>query len=216
MNITNDLVTEYINGFYLPLDEELSELRKSAEERKVPVILRETESLLGFIFRFLKPERVLEIGTAVGYSAAFFIRSGAQKVVTIEKDIETAKEAERNISAMGLDHKISVMTGDGETVLREKLQGEDPFDLIFIDAAKSHYKRFLDASLPLCKKGALIISDNVLLKAATASDDFDPAGRFKPNIKNMRRYINYISQHPDLDTVILTCGDGIALSRYKK
>ena len=80
MNITNDLVTEYINGFYLPLDEELSELRKSAEERKVPVILRETESLLGFIFRFLKPERVLEIGTAVGYSAAFFIRSGAQKV----------------------------------------------------------------------------------------------------------------------------------------
>lgn len=88
MNITNDLVTEYINGFYLPLDEELSELRKSAEERKVPVILRETESLLGFIFRFLKPERVLEIGTAVGYSAAFFIRSGAQKVVTIEKDIE--------------------------------------------------------------------------------------------------------------------------------
>ena len=84
MNITNDLVTEYINGFYLPLDEELSELRKSAEERKVPVILRETESLLGFIFRFLKPE-----SSGDRYSRrvfrSFFIRSGAQKVVTIEK-----------------------------------------------------------------------------------------------------------------------------------
>lgn len=79
MNITNDLVTEYINGFYLPLDEELSELRKSAEERKVPVILRETESLLGFIFRFLKPERVLEIGTAVGYSALFSLGRGPKR-----------------------------------------------------------------------------------------------------------------------------------------
>ena len=84
---------------------------------------------------------------------------------------------------------------------------------VFIDAAKSHYKRFLDASLPFCHENTLIVSDNVLLKGATASDSLDIKGRFKTNIKRMRQYLDYIESHPRLDTVIISCGDGLALSR---
>lgn len=215
MNITNDLVTQYINGFYTPLDDEISRLRSLAEEQRVPIILRETESVLGFLVRALRPQRVLEIGAAVGYSAAFFAKSGAKQVVTVEKDEAMADKARSNVNAMGLEDRIRVITGDGEEAVREDLSEEEPFDLVFIDAAKSHYKRFLDACLPLCRDGALIISDNVLLKAATASDQFDPGGRFKTNVKNMRIYLKYISEHPNLDTTIMSCGDGLALSRYK-
>ncbi len=215
MNITNDSVTQYINGFYTPLDDSLSELRAKAEDAHVPIILKETESFLGFIIRLLQPAKILEIGTAVGYSSSFFAKLGAD-VISVEKDETVAKQAKFNIESLGLSGKIQIFTGDGEEVIKSLSKDLCDFDMVFIDAAKSHYKRFLDASLPLCKDGAVIISDNVLLKAATASDEFDPNGRFKTNIKKMRQYLNYISEHPDLDTVVLSCGDGLALSRYRK
>lgn len=213
MNITNDAVTGYINGFYKPLTDDLRTLREKSEEEKVPIILKETESFLGFIIGMVKPKRILEIGAAVGYSSSFFAELGS-RVVTVEKNPETAERAEKNIEALGYKDKITVLVGDGEEII-SSLDRDNKFDMVFIDAAKSHYKRFLDAALPLCKEGTIIISDNVLLKAATASDEFDPKGRFKTNIKNMRNYLSYISEHPDLDTVILSCGDGLALSRYK-
>jgi len=215
MNITNDDVTKYINGFYKPQSDELCGLRKEAEKQRVPIILKETESFLKFVIKAMRPERILEIGTAVGYSAAVFAMLGAE-VITIEKSPEMAQTAVNNIRSLGLEKKITVLTGDGEEAIRENLKEELMFDMVFIDAAKSHYKRFLDAALPLCRENALIISDNVLLKGATASDAFDPNGRFKTNIKKMRQYLDYITAHPMLDTVILSCGDGLALSRYRK
>lgn len=228
MNITNSDITAYINGFYKPENSCLSELRKMAEEDRVPIILKETESFLRFMTEAFKPERILEIGTAVGYSALFFARSGAE-VVTVEKSEAMAETAKNNIKEAGLESKITVLTGDGEEVLKELLScaenaeaesdgGERSescrglFDMVFIDAAKSHYRRFLEAALPLCRDGALIISDNVLLKGATASDKYDPNGRFKTNIKNMRSYLKYIAERPDLKTSVIACGDGLALS----
>lgn len=212
MNITNDKVTEYINKFYTPVSPEMMELREKAEQGRVPVILRETESVLAFLMKMTAPESVLEIGTAVGYSAMFFASFGAE-VVTVEKDSDKAQNARANIKAMGFGERITVITGDGEEAVRGIR--EKKFDLVFIDAAKSHYTRFFEAALPLCADGALIISDNVLLKGTTASDEFDTTGRFKTNIKRMREYLDHISDHPSLDTVILSCGDGLALSRYK-
>ncbi len=202
MNITNELVTEYINGFYRPMTSELGELRDEAEAAKVPIILRETESFLNFITATVRPRKILEIGTAVGYSAQVFAMCGAE-VVTIEKDEKMAQTAAHNIEKSPFAEKIKILVGDGEDIIRENFKiGLDCFDLVFLDAA-----------LPLCKSGSLIISDNVLLKAATASDSYDPSGRFKTNIKNMRRYIEYIYSHPQLQTTVIACGDGLALSR---
>lgn len=215
MNITNDSVTSYINGFYKPLDGFLDKLRKQAENDSVPIILKETESFLGFLIRYSKPARILEIGTAVGYSAIFFARLGAD-VATVEIDEKMADAARSNISDAGLEDKITVFNGDGETVIKDKLSSAEPFDMIFIDAAKSHYERFLDAALTVCASGSLIISDNVLLKGTTASDEFCKSRRFRTNIKRMRGYLDHLSERDDLDTVILSCGDGLALSRYIK
>lgn len=216
MNITNDIVTEYVNGFYRPLDPELWALREKAEEQRIPIILRETESFMVFLLGMIKPKSVLEIGTAVGYSAMVFARCGAE-VVTVEKDVNMAERARSNIEKAGLKSRIEVLTGDGEEAIASNLEGTDKkFDLVFIDASKSHYKRFLDAALPFCHEDSLIICDNVLLKGATASDIYDPKGRFKTNIKNMRTFLRYITEHPNLETVLIPCGDGLALSRYKR
>ncbi len=215
MNITNDSVTEYINGFYRPLDDFMQTLRIQAEEDSIPIILKETESFLGFLIRSEAPLKILEIGTATGYSAIFFAKLGAD-VFTVEIDENMAETARYNVSDAGLEDKVTVFTGDGEKVILETLIKERPFDMIFIDAAKSHYERFLEAALSVCRNGSLIISDNVLLKGTTASDEFCKTRRFRTNIKRMRGYLDHLSEREDLDTVILSCGDGLALSRYKK
>lgn len=183
-NITNGDVTNYINGFYKPLNQQMEALRKSAEENHIPIILKETESFLEFVVKATAPRRILEIGTAVGYSAAFFACLGAD-VVTVEKSEEMAGIAAGNIKRLGLEEKVTILTGDGEEAIRQNMKKGDLFDMVFIDAAKSHYKRFLDASLPFCHENTLIVSDNVLLKGATASDSLDIKGRFKTNIKRM-------------------------------
>ena len=161
-NITNDLITEYINGFYKPIDQALMNLRLEAEEADVPIILRESEDFFNVFLSAIKPKRILEIGTAVGYSAAYFALQTDAYVITVEKDEIMYQKAKENIERLNLRQQIRIIQGDGEEViLALAADGEDPFDLVFIDAAKSHYQRFLDAALRLCKPGTVIISDNV-------------------------------------------------------
>ena len=104
-NITNGDVTNYINGFYKPLNQQMEALRKSAEENHIPIILKETESFLEFVVKATAPRRILEIGTAVGYSAAFFACLGAD-VVTVEKSEEMAGIAAGNIKRLGLEEDL--------------------------------------------------------------------------------------------------------------
>ena len=215
-NITNDIVTEYINGFYQPVSPELGTLRLEAEAEKVPIILKETESFLRVILNITAPKRILEIGCAVGYSAMFFTAVTGAQVVTIEKDPEMATKAATNIKKLGFEDKIRIIEGDGEegvNILFE--EGEEPFDLVFIDAAKSHYKHFLEASWKLCRQGTVVISDNVLFKARIASDIYDPTGKHKTNIKKMREYVDFITSDPRMETSIIACGDGVSVSKIK-
>lgn len=213
-NITNDLVTEYINGFYAPLTPELGQLRAKSEENKVPIILKETESFLNVMLKVTEPKRILEIGCAVGYSAMFFTESCGAQVITIEKDHDMAATAAENFEILGYSDKVRVIEADGEEGVNQLVEaGEELFDLVFIDAAKSHYKRFLEASLLLCKPGGVIISDNVLFKARIASDQYDPTGKHKTNIKKMREYVEFISNDPRMTTTVVACGDGLSISK---
>lgn len=213
MNITNDEVTRFINGFYRAENAHLLALRKSCEEERIPIILKETESMLGFIIRAARPARLLEIGTAAGYSAAFFASLGVQ-VTTIEKSPQKAQAAQENIEALGLSARVRILTGDGEEAIKNGLAAGEKFEMLFIDAAKSHYQRFLSAALSHLEPQALIAADNVLLKGTIADATLDPGGRFKTNIKKMRQYLSFVSDDPRFDTVIVSCGDGLALSRY--
>lgn len=215
-NITNDIVTEYINGFYQPASPELGTLRLEAEAEKVPIILKETESFLRVMLSIAAPKRILEIGCAVGYSSMFFTAVTGAQVVTIEKDSEMAAKASANIKRLGYEDKIRIVEGDGEEGVNALFeQGEEPFDMVFIDAAKSHYKRFLEASWKLCRQGTVVISDNVLFKARIASDIYDPTGKHKTNIKKMREYVDFITSDPRMETSIIACGDGVSVSKIK-
>lgn len=215
-NITNDIVTEYINRFYEPVSDELGMLRLESEAEKVPIILKETESFLRTFLSIVQPERILEIGCAVGYSAMFFSAVSGAEVVTIEKDPEMVAKASANTKRLGFDDKIRIIEGDGEEGINAlSEQGEKPFDMVFIDAAKSHYKRFLETSLKLCRPGTVVISDNVLFKARVASDIYDPTGKHKTNIKKMREYVEFITSDPRMETTVIACGDGVSVSKIK-
>ncbi len=215
-NITNDLVTDYINGFYAPLTDELGKLRVDSEEKNVPIILKETESFLKTFLGVIKPARILEIGCAVGYSAMFFAQLTGAEGYTIEKNFEMVETAVKNIESLGYAEKINVFEGDGEEIAELlKKEGTKPFDVVFIDAAKSHYQRFFDACLPLCGPDTMIIADNVLFKGRIADDKYDPDGKYKTNIRRMREFIAYIMNKPSLDSSILAVGDGLSITRFK-
>lgn len=217
MNITNDIVTEYLTGFYKPVNEELSTLREIGEKDRVPIILKETEMYLNTLLPLVKPKKILEVGTAIGYSALYYASVCPDaEIYTIEKDETALYAARHNISAAGKEGQIHTIFGDGQEQI-EKLrdQGISGFDFVFIDAAKSHYKRFLDAALSVCRDGAVILSDNILQKAMTASDVYDPQNKHKTNIKRMREYLNYITSDKTLQTSLISVGDGLAVTIYR-
>lgn len=218
MNITNIAVTEYIHQFYKERSEALKDLRKEAEENHVPIILRDTEDLLESLVLLKKPTKILEIGTAVGYSSSFFASLDERiQVTTIEADEKTYETAKINIEKLGYQDKISLRLGDAREVLKSLAdEGKNDFDLVFIDAAKSHYKAFWDLSMPIVKDDALIICDNILMKGMTASDEFDIRKRHKTNIRNMREFLDYINSLEYAKTSTLSVGDGVTISILNK
>ena len=211
-NIINPEVVEYITSFYRPVNEELGSFRAAAEADRVPVILPDTEALILNLLRIMKPERILEIGTAVGYSASCFASVCDADITTVEVNEETARIARANIDRLGLSDRIDVLCGDGEEIVNNL---DMQYDFVFIDAAKSHYQRFFDACLPLCGPDTMIIADNVLFKGRIADDKYDPDGKYKTNIRRMREFIAYIMNKPSLDSSILAVGDGLSITRFK-
>lgn len=216
-NITNEIILSYISGLYENDNKQLIELRDFAEKNKVPIILKDTEGLLIALMKLRKPARVLEIGTAVGYSACVFSDSCGCSVTTIESDPEVADIAESNIESLGFAEKIEVLRGDARDILAQLqnsvLSGErEPYEVVFIDAAKSHYREFWDLSRPLMTDESLIICDNVLMKGMTASDDYDTRGRYKTSIRKMREFLEYINSQEGIETCVLPVGDGVSIS----
>ena len=217
-NITNDLVDNYITEYYRPVNDTLGELRKMGENDHVPIIQRDTEMVLNSYLKLKKPKKILEIGTAIGYSSLYFATvCPYAEIYTIEKDETMLQAARNNIEVSGMSHRITSLFGDGQEQI-EKLRDQsiDGFDFIFVDAAKSHYKRFLEAALTVAADGALIISDNILMRGMTASDEFDTFRKHKTNIRKMREYVEFICTQIDLDTSLMAVGDGLAVTVYKR
>ncbi len=218
MNITNDRVTEYLEGLYRPLNPEIQRLREIAEKHNVPVILRDSETFILNMIRMKKPKRILEIGSAIGYSAICFAYAAPDaEIISLEHSEKMYHYAVTNIEKFELSRRIHVKLGDALESLKELAgltanPGEEGFDLVFIDAAKSYYRKFWDACIPLCRNEAVILSDNVLLQARTASDDYITDRRQKTSVRHMREYLSYITKTEKADTAVLAVGDGIAVS----
>lgn len=221
-DITNDEVTEYLINFYRPLNDELGNMRREADKTAVPIILPETEAFLSTFLDITGPERFLEIGTSIGYSSMFFaekmILSGKEKpeVYTIEKDEETYRIAERNISDMGYQKTVHCLLGDGEEAIKGLYDnGIEKFDMVFIDAAKSHYMRFLEASLKVLKPGGIIICDDTLFQGRPATDPEEPPRKHRTNVKALREFNESVSDDPRFSSVLTSIGNGLTIIKVK-
>ncbi len=217
METTNELVRDFINGYYRPVDQRLAAFRDAGETLKVPIILKETEAVLSMLLKFGKPTRILEIGTAIGYSAAYFAWSCPEaEIITVEKDEYAYKTACANIEMSGLSDRVTLLMGDGqEQIEKLKDDGAGRFDFVFIDAAKSHYRRFLESAITVCSPGAMIVSDNILMHGMTVTDECDPKNKHRSNIRKMREYVDFITVDKRLETTLMSTGDGLAVSVYK-
>ena len=210
--IVTPYVTSYIRSKTYHNDELLKELENYAYENKVPIAEPETARLVSVLTKLVKPKKILEVGCAIGYSAIIMSRSLADggKIITLEYDKDTALKAKENIKKAGLEDKITVVCADAKDYL-SYLDESESFDMISLDGPKAHYLFMLDDAVRLLKKGGLLISDNVLFKGMTA-DDAHYARRKVTIINRLREYIDTLMSHPQLETAILSQGDGVTLS----
>lgn len=220
-NIVSELISSYVDAFYQEQDESLMELRSFAEEHHVPIIQKDTEELLRILLALQKPARILEIGTAIGYSACFFAEICNADVISIERDETLYRTACSNIRQLGYDAQVFVIHGNAQDVLEEMNESEVDaaeagFDFVFIDAAKSHYREFWDLCVPLVSEDAVIVCDNVLMRGLTATIPEEAAHKHRTSIRNMRDFLQFLKELPYADTCILTVGDGVSISRIDK
>lgn len=216
MNITNDKITEYLDSYYKPLDEELAAFRARNEENGVPLILRETESYLSMMLKVLKPRHILEIGTAYGYSAIFFARSCPEaRITTIDRGQRMIPIATKNFEEWPEGERIDFRTGDAREILDQMIEDNnkdaDPYDFIFIDAGKSHYKEFFDRAIQLAAPGSVVVCDNILMRGWIVDRSYEGGKRHRTNIKYMKQFIEYINGREDLTVSMLSSGDGLAV-----
>ena len=192
--------------------EELQKIKQKALEEHIPIIMDDTLEVMAKYLREIKPKRILEIGTAVGYSAMCFSEflSKDGRIDTIEREEERIKEAKENIKNVGVEDKIKIYEGDAVEIL-PTLNGK--YDAIFIDAAKGKYPFFLKESLRMLNKNGIIFADNILYKGYVMSDYNKHKQRTA--VRNLREYIKEVSENPNLETEILEVGDGLAISKLK-
>ena len=192
---------------------EISIIKKKALEDKVPIIMDDTLEVIAKILDEIKPKKILEIGTAVGYSAICFSEYLQEngKIDTIERDTERVKESRENIKKAEVEEKINIYEGDAVEILPTL---NDEYDVVFIDAAKGKYPFFLNQALRMIKPGGVIFADNILYKGYVMSDYNKHKQRTA--VRNLREYIAEITNNEKLETEILEVGDGLAISKTKR
>ena len=195
---------------YMQSNDILEEIKRKALEDHVPILQDVSLELIEVILDIKKPNKILEIGTAVGYSAINFSKylSGDNaKLTTIELKEEMYNIALNNVEKLGLKDKIELINADATKYLATM---DEKFDVIFIDAAKGQYLVFLEQALKMSKNGTVIIADNVYFKGRVLSGYNEHRHRTATN--RLREYIHQVTTNPLLHTTILNIGDGVAVS----
>ena len=191
---------------------ELEKIKKKALEEHIPIIMDDTLEVISKYLKDLKPKRILEIGTAVGYSAICFSEFLSENggIDTIERDTERIKEAKENIKKAEVSDKINIYEGDAVEILPTL---NEKYDAVFIDAAKGKYPFFLNEALRMLAENGIIFADNILYKGYVMSDYNKHKQRTA--VTNLRKYIKETTENPNLETEILEVGDGLAISKLR-
>lgn len=192
--------------------EELQKIKEKALEEHIPIIMDDTLEVVDKILKELKPKKILEIGTAVGYSAICFSEYLEEDGIidTIERDEERAKQAKENITKVEVEDKINILEGDAVEILPTL---NEKYDMVFIDAAKGKYPFFLKEALRMLSENGIILADNILYKGYVMSDYNKHKQRTA--VRNLREYIHEVTGNPNLETKILEVGDGLAITKRK-
>ena len=192
--------------------EELQKIKEKALEEHIPIIMDDTLEVVDKILKKLRPKKILEIGTAVGYSAMCFSKylEEGGTIDTIERDEERVKQAKENIVKVEVEDKINILEGDAVEILPTL---NKKYDIVFIDAAKGKYPFFLKEALRMLNEKGIILADNILYKGYVMSDYNKHKQRTA--VRNLREYIAEVTENPNLETEILEVGDGLAITKRK-
>lgn len=215
MEINDERMGIFIDSFEKSLPKELEEIKEKAKNDNVPIIRNSTVGLLRFLVSTKKPVRILEVGTAVGFSALCMAEFAPKdtSITTIEKYEKRIPIAKENFKKMKRENQITLLEGDATEILKE-LKGS--FDFIFMDAAKGQYIHFLPDVIRLCAPGGIILSDNVLQDGDILESRYAVTRRNRTIHSRMRDFLYEIMNHEQLDSVILPIGDGMAVSVKKE
>lgn len=215
--IVEPRLVEYLNSLETELPEHLEKLESYAIEHEVPIIRKEAQSLLKFFLELKQPKRILEVGTAIGFSASLLCEYMPKDchLTTIEKVPMRIVEAEKNLAALKRSQDVTFLTGDAEEVLKNLKEQGNQYDFVFMDAAKAQYMSFLAQILPMLPAGALLITDNVLQEGSIIESKYSITRRDRTIHMRMREYLYELKHNDALTTSIVAVGDGMALSVKK-
>lgn len=207
-------LTNYLNTLAPEREASILEIEQYAHEFNIPIMELEGIECLLQLLRLINPKKILEIGTAIGYSAIRMAKTLPNtKIVTIERDEKRYEKALYYMEKTGTNDQIRVLFGDALEIFPE-LQGETEFDVIFIDAAKGQNKNFFTQYETLLQDNGVIITDNVLFKGLVAESQI-ASRNLRALVNKIKSYNEWLRHHQAYDTVFLSVGDGIAISKRK-
>ena len=213
--IVDERMVTYIHSLEKPEDPIIEQIEQEAIETFVPIIRKETQSFLKVLLLIKKPLRVLEVGTAIGYSAILMSHYLPEdgRITTIEKYEKRIPIARENFSRAAVADRITLLEGDALDIMKSL---EGPFDFIFMDAAKGQYIHYLPEAIRLLAPEGVLMSDNVLQDGDVIESRFAVERRNRTIHSRMREYLYELKHNEQLQTSILPLGDGVALSVRKK
>lgn len=212
--LVDERMIAYINSLEANVTPQLAMLEKQALQDEVPIIRKETQSLLRVLLGIQRPEQILEVGTAVGFSALFMQEYNPVTchITTIEKYEKRIPAAKENFNRYGKAEHITLLEGDAADILKE-LGGT--FDMVFMDAAKGQYIHFLPDVCRLLRTGGILLSDNVLQDGDIVQSRFAVTRRNRTIHSRMREYLYALHHHEQFTTTLLPIGDGVTVSVKK-
>lgn len=213
--IVNERIVSYIHSLERSNGEVCDEIEEFAHQTNVPIIRKEMESFLRVLIEIKKPKRILELGTAIGYSAILMANSMPEdcRITTIENYDKRIPIAKENFKRAGVEDKVELLEGDALEIL-QKLN--EPYDFVFMDAAKAQYPVYLKEIMRLLPVGGVLVADNVLQDGELVESRYAVERRNRTIHSRMREYLYEVKNMKELETTIIPIGDGITLSVRKE
>lgn len=214
--VINSDVRDYLRTEQKQLSGRLGTIQKEANEKRVPVIPHETVAFFNWLLPLLQPKNVVEVGTAIGFSAALLSENIHPEghVSTIERNPDMIEKAKKNFKDLGLEDKITLLEGQAEDKL--KTFDDESIDFIFMDSAKAKYYDFFPDCIRILKKGGVLAVDDVLQGGTILEEDKDIPRRRRKIHRKLNDFLEVVLDHPALDSTILPLGDGLLMITKKE